>query len=60
MLGSLIVEIVVIALIYWFCTLLTLPAPAGAIINVIFIIILILVVLSAFGLFGAVTPVKLL
>ena len=60
MLVSLIVEIVVIALIYWLCTLLPLPAPAGQIINVIFIIILILVVLSAFGLFGAGYSVKLI
>jgi hypothetical protein len=60
MLLNLIVEIIIIALIYWLVTFLPLPAPAGAIINVIFIIILILVVLSAFGLFGAVTPVKLL
>jgi len=60
MLLNLIVEIVIIALIYWLCTLLPLPAPAGQIIQVIFVIVLILVVLQAFGLFGAVTPVRLI
>ena len=53
MLISLIVEIVVVALVYWLVSLLPLPEPAPLILKVIFIIILILIVLSAFGILGS-------
>ena len=53
MLISLIVEIVVVALVYWLVSLLPLPAPAPLILKVIFILILILIVLSAFGILGS-------
>lgn len=59
MLISLIVELIILGLLWWLISFLPLPAPIGQIINVIFIIIAILVVLSAFGLFGTVSPIHL-
>jgi hypothetical protein len=53
MLISLIVEIVVVALVYWLVSLLPLPAPAPLILKVIFILILIFIVLGAFGILGS-------
>jgi uncharacterized membrane protein YtjA (UPF0391 family) len=45
---SLIVEIIVVALLYYLVTFLPLPAPAPQILQVLFVIILVLIVLSAF------------
>ena len=58
MILNLVVEIVVVALVYWLISLLPLPEPAPLILKVLFVLILILIVLSAFGLLGGV-PLRL-